>query len=85
MAYAIISNIDLEKPNDCLDKFSKFLRQLHFLADVGSYVYRLEHLYDEEVYMKQFVEWHQGNNEAVHRDAPVSGSRFKGGGKYHLW
>lgn len=85
MAYAIICNIDLEKPNDCLDKFSKFLRQFHFLEDVGSYVYRLEHLSDEEVYMKQFVEWRQGNNEVVRRDASVGGSRFKGGGKYHLW
>ena len=44
VAHANICSIDFKPPYQCLDKFSMFLCQSHFLEDVGSYVDKLDEL-----------------------------------------
>lgn len=53
VAHANTCNIDSKSPYQCSDKFSKFWRESHFLADNGFYVYRLYDLSQEEFYIKR--------------------------------
>lgn len=52
VAYASMWNIDFEPPYQILEKLPKFWHLSHFLVDVGSYVYKLDDLSQEENYMK---------------------------------
>lgn len=56
VAHANICDIELELIFCCSSQVFKFWHHSIFLADVGSYVYNLDDLYQEKTYMKKNLE-----------------------------
>lgn len=54
-SHAEIYSIDPGLPYQCSCIFSKFWHQINFLLDLGSYVYRMDNLSQEDVFLKKWL------------------------------